>query len=104
MGSVAKAHISVTMKTKTLILLGGMSALVALSAGQAIAQDRSATPKDWGYEIVDGKRVPKAKRQVNPDGSWREERRTGDCVEIKERTAQGEIKIHRECESEPKPD
>lgn len=89
---------------KTLILLGGMAALVALTAGQAVAQDRSSTPKDWGYEIVDGKRVPKAKRQVNPDGSWREERRTGNCIEVKERTAQGEIKITRTCDGEAKPD
>ncbi|MBW0143748.1 hypothetical protein [Sphingomicrobium clamense] len=89
------------MKTKTLFLLGGMAALVALSAGQANAQDRSKTPKNWDYEIVDGKRVPKAKRQVNDDGSWREERRTGDCVEVKERSASGEIKITRTCDNKP---
>ena len=89
---------------KTIILLGGMTALVALTAGQAVAQDRSSTPKDWGYEIVDGKRVPKAKRTVNADGSWREERRTGSCTEVKERTAQGEIKSTRTCDAEKKPD
>lgn len=92
------------MKIKSILLLGGMAVLVLLSAGQAIAQDRSSTPKDWGYEIVDGKRVPKAKRTVNPDGSWREERRTGNCVEVKERTAEGEIKITRTCDSDSDPD
>ena len=89
---------------KSIILLGGMAALVALTAGQAVAQDRSTTPKDWGYEIVDGKRVPKAKRQVNADGSWREERRTGSCTEVKERNAAGEIKITRTCDEDKKPD
>ena len=94
------------MMTKTAIacLALGMTALALTPVGHADAQDRKTTPKDWGYEIVDGKRVPKAKRQVNADGSWREERRTGDCVEVKERTAQGEIKITRTCDGDAKPD
>ena len=93
------------MKTKFALasLMIGMTAL-ALVPVSAQAQDRPATPKDWGYEIVDGKRVPKAKRQVNADGSWREERKMGDCIEVKERTAAGEIHITRTCDGEKKPD
>ena len=69
-------------------------------AAMAGAQQRDRTPKNWDYEIVDGKRVPKAKRTVNPDGSWREERREGKCVEIKEMNAAGELKITRKCDDE----
>lgn len=81
----------------------GLTALAFVPVA-ASAQDKPATPKDWGYEIVDGKRVPKAKRQANADGSWREERKMGDCVEVKERTAAGEIHITRTCSGDKKPD
>lgn len=85
------------MNVKTLLLIGGSAALVALGAGQAFAQDR-ATPKNFDYEIVNGKRVPKAKRQVNADGTWREERKVGNCTEVKEKTADGAVKISRTCD------
>ena len=79
-------------------------ALLAASAmvwpAHAGAQERPRTPQNWDYEIVDGKRVPKAKRTVNPDGSWREEKRDGKCVEIKEMNAAGELKITRKCDDE----
>lgn len=92
-------------KTIALTLVAaGLAALVVAPAAAAFAQDKSATPKDWGYEIVDGKRVPKAKRQANADGSWREERKMGDCVEVKERSAKGEIRITRTCDGDKKPD
>ena len=44
---------------------------------QATANNSQATPKGWNYEIKDGKRVPKANRVMNADGSWREESRQG---------------------------
>lgn len=91
-------------KTALILLATGLTALALTPAARANVQDRSTTPEAWDYEIVNGKRVPKAKRQVNSDGSWREERRTGDCVEIKERTAKGEIRITRTCDGEDKPD
>ena len=50
-----------------------------------------STPSSWNYEIKDGKRVPKAERKVNADGSWREEIRQGTCVTVKEKTAVGRI-------------
>lgn len=75
----------------------GLTAFILAPTG-ADAQDRPKTPKNWDYEIVDGKRVPKAKRVTNADGSWREERRDGKCVEIKEMSAKGELKITRKCD------
>ena len=62
----------------------------------AAAQDRK-TPNGWNYEIKDGKRVPKGNRITNPDGSWREEVRQGNCVTIKEKSATGEYKETRQC-------
>jgi hypothetical protein len=83
---------------KTLLGLGG-AALVAVAgcATMASAQDQK-TPKGWNYEIKDGKRVPKADRQTNADGSWREEVRQGNCVTIKEKSASGEYKETRQCD------
>ena len=66
------------------------------TAAHAQAQDQK-TPKGWSYEIKDGKRVPKGNRVTNPDGSWREEVRQGNCVTIKERSATGEYKETRQC-------
>jgi hypothetical protein len=66
------------------------------SAASAQAQNQQ-TPKGWNYEIRDGKRVPKANRVTNGDGSWREEVRQGNCLTIKERSATGEYKETRQC-------
>ena len=41
--------------------------------------------------------MPKGNRVTNPDGSWREEQRQGNCVTIKERSATGEYKETRQC-------
>lgn len=82
---------------KILLIAGGV-ALAATAAGAAYAQSAApATPKGWNYEIKDGKRVPKADRKQNADGSWREEVRQGNCVTIKERSAAGEYKETRQC-------
>jgi len=83
---------------KTLLMLGG-AALLAAAGGAAAAppQDQS-TPRGFNYEIKDGKRVPKGGNRVtNPDGSWREEVRQGNCVTIKEMSAAGEYKETRQC-------
>jgi len=82
---------------KKMLVLGGV-ALVAVAglATAAVAQNQS-TPKGWNYEIKDGKRVPKGNRVNNPDGSWREELKQGNCVTIKERSASGEYKETRQC-------
>ena len=82
-----------------IILFGGAIALAATAASAAFAQGNApATPKSWNYEIKDGKRVPKAQRTVNADGSWREEYKKGTCVTVKEKTASGEYKETRSCD------
>ena len=77
----------------------GAAALVATAASAAYAQATGgSTPSGWNYEIKDGKRVPKAERKTNADGSWREESKQGACVTVKEKTASGEYKESRRCD------
>ncbi len=83
------------------MLLAAAGLALAGFAGAARAQaapDTKSTPKNWAWEIRDGKRVPKANRINNPDGSWREEVRHGSCVTLRERTASGEYKEVRRCD------
>ena len=81
---------------KTAAVLGGIAVAAAVGyAGVAAAQ---SLPKNWSYEIKDGKRVPKAQRVSNPDGSWREEVRQGKCITIKEKSPAGEYKETRRCD------
>ena len=84
--------------SKRMLVLGGAAFVAAAGfATIASAQDQR-TPKSWSYEIKDGKRVPKAGNRItNPDGSWREEVKQGNCVTVKERTASGEYKETRQC-------
>jgi hypothetical protein len=87
--------------SKSATVIGGIALVVALGyAGTAAAQGNQvrATPKNWNYEIKDGKRVPKAERVTNADGSWREEVRQGKCITIKEKSPAGEYKETRRCE------
>ncbi len=84
------------------IMVSASALVLAANAGSAAyAQATSgdqATPKNFNWEIKDGKRVPKGNRQVNADGSWREEIRQGKCVTIKEKSAAGEYKETRKCD------
>lgn len=82
--------------TKSLVLAGVALAAMAGYATVAAAQNQQ-TPKNFSYEIKDGKRVPKGDRVVNADGSWRETVRQGNCVTIKEKSAAGEYKETRQC-------
>ena len=81
---------------KAMVLAGVALVAAAGYATMASAQDQK-TPRGWSYEIKDGKRVPKGNRVTNPDGSWREEVRQGNCVTVKERSASGEYKETRQC-------
>ena len=73
-----------------------------IAARAAQAPDKAAasqsTPKGWNWEIKDGKRVPKGNRQVNADGSSREEVRVGNCVTLKEKSSDGTYKESRRCD------
>jgi len=86
--------------SKTAMVIGGIAVVAAVGfATTAAAQVTSqSTPKNWNYEIKDGKRVPKGERVTNADGSWREEVRQGKCVTIKEKSAAGEYKETRRCD------
>jgi hypothetical protein len=76
------------------VVLAATAAYATAAAAQNVNQQ---TPKGWSYEIKDGKRVPKGNRVNNPDGSWREEVRQGNCVTVKERSPTGEYKETRQC-------
>ena len=77
------------------LVLGGVSA--AALAQKAAPKGDAKTPSGWSYDIKDGKRVPKAKRQVNADGSWKETVERGSCVTIREKTKDGEFRETQEC-------
>ena len=85
--------------SKTAFVRGGIALAAAVGyASAAAAQAGPSTPKNWNYEIKDGKRVPKADRVTNADGSWREELRQGKCITIKEKSPTGEYKETRRCD------
>jgi len=83
---------------KRMLALGGIVLVAGANFATAAAAQSQSTPRGWNYEIRDGKRVPKSgDRVTNPDGSWREEVRQGNCVTVKERTKTGEYKETRQC-------
>lgn len=87
------------MNVKRAILAAAATALVAGGFSSAAVAQNQQTPRNFNYEIRDGKRVPKpGNRLVQPDGSWREEVRNGSCVTIKEKSASGEYKETRRCD------
>ncbi|HET9813332.1 MAG TPA: hypothetical protein VFP57_06740 [Sphingomicrobium sp.] len=75
----------------------GVAFVAATAVGGVAYAQTQHTPRGWSYEIKDGKRVPKGNRVTNADGSWREEVRQGNCVTVKEMSAQGEYKETRQC-------
>lgn len=78
------------------IALGAMATYAAAQPTQR--QQVQQTPKGWSYNLENGQRVPKGNRVTNPDGSWREEVRQGNCLTIKEKSAVGEYKESRQCD------
>jgi len=77
--------------------LGATAAYAAADPAQNPNQPSAQTPKGWSYDIKNGQRVPKGNRVTNPDGSWREEVKQGNCVTVKEKSATGEYKETRQC-------
>jgi hypothetical protein len=81
------------------ILMAAATALLAVTGARAALAQDLKTPRNFSYEIRDGRRVPKpSNRIVNSDGSWREEIRQGSCVTVKEKSAAGEYKETRRCD------
>lgn len=87
---------------KRMVILAGIGVAAATVAGMAYAQSSGAnasTPPNFGYEIKDGKRVPKAdNKTVAADGTVREEFRSGKCVTIKETRPDGAVKKTQKCD------
>src|SRR3954463_3869481 len=86
-----------TTNAKRMLVLGAIALVAGAGYATVAAAQSQQTPKGWSYEIRDGKRVPKGNRVTNPDGSWREEVRQGNCVTVKEKSAAGEYKETRQC-------
>jgi hypothetical protein len=78
-----------------------VAAAMALGVGApATASDPKAsgkTPDNWSYEIKNGKRVPKANRVSQSDGSWVEEIKQGNCV-VTRTGRNGEVRETRKCD------
>ena len=85
------------LTAKRTLLIGAVALVAAGAYATAAYAQNQQTPRNWSYEIKDGKRVPKGNRVTNPDGSWREEVKQGNCVTVKERSASGEYKETRQC-------
>ena len=83
---------------RRLMVVSGAALIAAAGLPAVAAAQDLKTPRDWNYEIRDGKRVPKGNRVTNADGSWREEVRQGKCITIKEKSAAGEYKETRRCD------
>lgn len=88
------------MDAKVIKRLGWAIAATALVAsGAAYAQQSGSqkTPANFPYEIKNGKRVPKVARVTNPDGSWTEQSRQGNCTVTRNGKA-GEVRETRKCD------
>jgi hypothetical protein len=89
---------------KRALLIGAVAMIAAAglataASAQGQRQNQAQhTPKGWSYDIEGGKRVPKGNRVSNPDGSWQEQVRQGNCVTTKEHSAKGEYKETRQCD------
>lgn len=86
------------LKPRKLLAISALALSLTAYASTAFGQAPAhPTPKGWSYEIRNGQRVPKGNRITNPDGSWREELRQGNCVTVKEMSKAGEYKETRQC-------
>jgi uncharacterized low-complexity protein len=81
------------------IALGATAAYAAAPQQGQQAQQTEQTPKGWSYNLKNGQRVAKGDRVTNPDGSWREETRQGNCTTVKQKSASGEYKETRQCDN-----
>ena len=95
MRRVSKHHLKLSIAATAVVL----AAVCVAAATPALAQrsDKARTPDSWSYDIRNGQRVPRAQRVTNPDGSWREEVRDGNCATVRTMSANGEYRESRQC-------
>jgi hypothetical protein len=72
------------MKTFHLLAIAGIITVGVLAATSAAAaqggrKEARNTPPEWSYELRNKQRVPRVPRKVNPDGSWVEDYKAGNC-------------------------
>ena len=76
----------------------GFAAVPGSASAQANSQG-CVSPPGLNYMICNGQRVPKPTNRItNPDGSWREESKQGNCIVVREKSATGEFKESRRCD------
>jgi ABC-type glycerol-3-phosphate transport system substrate-binding protein len=90
-------HISIAAGAALAVALA-LGAFAPASAQPQGSKQASKTPDAFPYEIVNGRRVPRGKKNVNADGSWREEIKDGPCVTLKEQSQPGEYREVRKCD------
>lgn len=73
------------------------AALATAQPGQIEEPKQQVQHTPFNYDIVNGQRVQKGDRVTNPDGSWRETIRQGNCTTVKEKSAAGVYKEARSC-------
>jgi hypothetical protein len=79
------------------IMLTATAALAVPAIAQSDNSGARNTPPNWAYEVRDGRRVPRVPRTMNPDGSWTEQVRQGNCT-ITRTGRDGEVREVRKCD------
>lgn len=88
-----------TRKTILIAVAVGLAAGLAGAAYAQAAAPKGATDTGFGYQLRGNERVEKPdSRTVAADGTVREEFRSGKCVTVKEKRADGAVKTSRKCE------
>ena len=89
---------SATIATAIAAVGLGIAAVPPAASAQPSGQG-CVSPPGMNYMICNGQRVPKpGNRVASPDGGWREESKQGNCIVVREKTANGEYKESRRCD------
>lgn len=95
-GRIDRSHVARAVVALAGFALAG-AAVAAAQPGQVEQPKQPVQHTPFSYDVVNGRRVPKGERVTNPDGSWRETIRQGNCTTVKEKSAAGEYKETRTC-------
>lgn len=78
-------------------VIGAIAAAAWAASPDPQSQRQAQTPPGWSYDIKNGKRVPRVERKTNPDGSWTEQYRAGNCM-VTRTGRDGEVRETRKCD------